>query len=135
MVCCACGKALSPGNSWRFGEGLYCWKHAPHNSLSSLWIASDNVQTLTQKFDTSLADLVNKERGDIYGHPADQFERVADLKLIISDCPDPVLREALDAIAVKISRLIQSPEHFDSWLDIAGYARCAVMILDKRKEE
>lgn len=111
------------------------WYCAIHVKSSSGKAFAGISRALTQQFDASLAGFVNKERGDVYGHPVDQFERAANLKLITSDCSDPVLREALDAIAVKISRLIQSPEHFDSWLDIAGYARCAVMILDKRKEE
>lgn len=32
-------------------------------------------------------------------------------------------------ICVKIARLIQSPDHLDSWVDIAGYARVAVMAM------
>jgi hypothetical protein len=36
-------------------------------------------------------------------------------------------------IADKMARLCHSPTHFDSWLDIAGYARTAVMMLDERE--
>lgn len=36
----------------------------------------------------------------------------------------PDQREALDHIAVKISRILNgNPDHFDSWHDIAGYAK------------
>jgi hypothetical protein len=30
-------------------------------------------------------------------------------------------------IALKISRLQQQPDHLDSYIDIVGYARCAVL--------
>jgi hypothetical protein len=30
-------------------------------------------------------------------------------------------------IALKISRLQQTPDHLDSYIDIVGYARCAVL--------
>ena len=35
-------------------------------------------------------------------------------------------------VAVKIARLIHSPEHFDSIVDIAGYAKTMALILDRR---
>jgi hypothetical protein len=89
----------------------------------------------TEKFDSALAGMVNKERGDVYGHPSINFARIQALKEVVEGCEDFELREALEAICVKIGRLIQTPSHFDSWLDIAGYARCAVMILDKRNEK
>ena len=34
----------------------------------------------------------------------------------------------------KVARLTNNPEHLDSWIDIAGYARCAVMIMDEREQ-
>ena len=37
-------------------------------------------------------------------------------------------------IAVKMSRLCNSPKHIDSIIDIAGYARTIAMILDKEEE-
>lgn len=37
-------------------------------------------------------------------------------------------------ICVKLARLIHSPDHVDSLVDIAGYARCACMIIDRAKE-
>jgi hypothetical protein len=95
----------------------------------------DRELSNTEKFDSALAGMVNKERADIYGHPQENFIRIQQLKDVVFECKDEVLREALDSICIKIARLIQSPSHFDSWLDIAGYARCAVMILDRRNEK
>lgn len=97
--------------------------------------AGVTIETLTSKFDAQIADLVNRERSAVYGHPQENFTRNAALRAIVAECLDPALRVTLQEICTKLSRLIQSPDHFDSWLDIAGYARCAVMILDKRNEK
>lgn len=74
---------------------------------------------------------VNDDRGSVYGHPSVDFERVARLKAVIAECKDPLARHALEMIAVKIARLVQTPDHLDSWIDIAGYARTGVMVTDR----
>jgi len=81
------------------------------------------VQTITQR------------RGAIYAPPQIDFDRAARMKAVIAECPDPLARHALEMIAVKIARLIQTPDHEDSWLDIAGYARCGVMVTDPKEQE
>jgi hypothetical protein len=88
--------------------------------------------SLAKAFDQRLAAMVLKERMADYGHPADNFALGELLATPLSACKDPELRYALRAIQVKVARLVHSPDHFDSWLDIAGYARCALMILDRR---
>lgn len=93
------------------------------------------ILSATEDFDKQLAGLVNAERRAIYGHPADNFRRIAAIDAIIAECPDPVVRVALSAIGTKLCRLVQTPDHLDSFIDIAGYARCGVMILDRRAEE
>jgi hypothetical protein len=67
---------------------------------------------------------LTEERGSVYGPPKIDFGRVARMKEVIAECKDPLARHALEMIAVKIARLIQSPDHVDSWRDIAGYAKC-----------
>ena len=88
--------------------------------------------SLTQKIDN--IGQVTKDRGSSYGHPADDFARVATFKAVLRDCPDAVLRHVLEMIAVKMARLIHTPDHADSWVDIAGYARTAAMVIDRRRE-
>jgi hypothetical protein len=73
---------------------------------------------------------VTDERGSVYGHPSIDFGRTARLKAVIAECQEPLARHALEMIAVKIARLIQTPDHVDSWIDIAGYARTGVMVTD-----
>lgn len=84
-----------------------------------------------QQFDAAVA-RVTQDRGSNYGHPADDFDRAARLKAVVAEIEDPLIRHAAEMICVKLARLIHTPEHLDSWIDIAGYARTAVMVIDER---
>jgi len=49
---------------------------------------------------------------------------------------DVTKREALDLIALKISRILTGdPEHRDNWVDIAGYATCVFEGMDKDEDK
>ena len=87
-----------------------------------------------ETFDAALRGAaLTTERGATYGHPLDNFRRIAALHEVIRECPDPEVRHALEQIAVKIARLVQTPMHVDSVVDIAGYARTIAMIYDERE--
>lgn len=82
--------------------------------------------------------LTNQDRQAVYGHPYDDFGTVAQLtKPILESNLEPRLKHALYMCQVKISRLLASPDHIDSVVDLAGYANTYAMILDKlpKKEE
>lgn len=87
-------------------------------------------ELLVDKMDAAGALIA--ERGRVYGHPQEDFERVATMTAPLADCQDAALRHVLYMIIVKICRLIVTPTHEDSWLDIVGYARTAAMVLDRR---
>jgi len=72
------------------------------------------------------------QRGEVYGHPEEDFRRVAAMTAPLYECQDEVLRHVLYMIIVKVCRLIVTPSHADSWLDIVGYARTAAMVIDRR---
>ena len=76
---------------------------------------------------------LTEDRGKIYGHPLDDFNRVAKMKEALADCPDPEVRHALEMIAVKLCRLVQTPDHQDSIDDIKGYAETINMIHEERQ--
>ena len=78
------------------------------------------------------AATITQDRGQDYGHPLDDFRRVAMIKAAVADCPDVEVRHALEMIGVKMARLCTSPDHLDSIVDIAGYARTIAMIVDER---
>lgn len=81
-------------------------------------------------------ELTSKDRQKIYGHPADDFAKVARMAApILESKIDPRLKHALYMVQVKIARLLNTPEHHDSIVDLAGYANTYAMILEKMKEE
>jgi len=42
-------------------------------------------------------------------------------------------KEALDMIALKLSRLLQNPNFEDHWMDLAGYASLGLELIEKPK--
>lgn len=95
--------------------------------------AGEEVTPLEQ-YDSAVA-TITEERGKDYGHPINHFGHASRLKDVVAECPDPHIRHALEMICVKMARLIESPEHLDSWVDISGYARTAVMCIDYKENE
>lgn len=87
---------------------------------------------LLEQFDAAYA-VVTTDRRDVYGDPLDTYRRVAALRTVVDECSDPQLREIIGMIATKLVRLVQTPDHLDSWVDVAGYARCGAMLLDGRQ--
>jgi hypothetical protein len=68
--------------------------------------------------------LVTGPRERAYAPPSRNFDLIARLQAVAEECPDPLARVALMNIAQKMARLIETPDHEDSWTDIAGYAAC-----------
>ena len=80
--------------------------------------------------------LVDGPREKHYGHPAEDFEAVTRAASSLGLFQGPVgvdfrLHHALYMVLVKIQRLVQTPDHHDSVVDIAGYARCYEKILER----
>lgn len=85
----------------------------------------------------STADsVVNGARADVYGGPEDSFQLIARLwepyltaKCISLDgaCIEPEDVAVMMGL-LKVARLAQSPDHEDSWVDLAGYAACGAEI-------
>lgn len=68
------------------------------------------------------ADLIDSDRNAIYGEPTVNMARIAALwteYMGATFTPADVV--ALMAL-VKLSRLSKTPNHRDSWVDLAGYA-------------
>jgi len=71
-------------------------------------------------------------RGESYGDPYEDFTRVTQAaKALGIDLLSGPLHHSLYMVLVKISRLVQTPTHHDSIVDIAGYARTYEMVLEK----
>jgi hypothetical protein len=81
------------------------------------------------------AGLVDGDRQDTYGHPADDFSRVTRAAAALGINPAVTagnsLHHALYMMLVKIARLVETPHHHDSIVDIAGYARTYEKVLER----
>ena len=88
------------------------------------------MTTKTEQFDAAIR-TTTQQRGEAYGSPLADFSRAALIKFAVSACPHDIVRHALEMIGVKMSRLCTTPDHMDSVVDIAGYARTIAMILDE----
>lgn len=64
------------------------------------------------------------DRGTSYGTPLENFSQIALLWSTILKCPVTPHQVALCNIAIKMARLLRTPDHVDSVVDIAGYAAC-----------
>jgi len=89
-------------------------------------------KTLIEKFDEAYG-TVTADRRELFGDPQDTYRRISTMRSIVDECPDPQIREILGMIVTKVARLVQTPDHLDSWVDVAGYSRCGVMLLDGRQ--
>ena len=82
-------------------------------------------------FDKRL-QVITTTRGEIYGPPLEDFERAQRMIVELASCEDPAIRHAMQMICVKLSRLVTTPDHLDSIIDIAGYARTMAMVISAR---
>ena len=92
----------------------------------------------TKQFDNAMHNgSITDDRGGIYGHPISCFTTISAIQSEIRacQCPSNVVEHALNMIAVKMTRLAISPDHIDSAIDIAGYARTICMIIDEQAKQ
>tara|TARA_R100000773_G_C4165797_1_gene81612 strand:+ start:108 stop:362 length:255 start_codon:yes stop_codon:yes gene_type:complete len=67
-------------------------------------------------------NLINGDRAKSYGNAYENHKRIADMWSVLLNKQISVSQVYQCMIAVKLSRLIETPEHTDSWIDIVGYA-------------
>lgn len=68
------------------------------------------------------AALVDGDRAGVYGPPEENLVRIAALWTVLFDRPFTAHEVAMAMAAVKLARLAVTPNHHDSWIDLAGYA-------------
>jgi hypothetical protein len=92
--------------------------------------APQKPESPLQQFDREVASITQR-RGETYGHPADDFAKAARLMAEFDHIEDKNVRHAIRMICVKLGRIATTPHHVDHYVDIAGYARTAVMCIDR----
>tara|TARA_R100000900_G_scaffold106010_1_gene82260 strand:+ start:181 stop:435 length:255 start_codon:yes stop_codon:yes gene_type:complete len=65
--------------------------------------------------------LINGDRAKEYGDAYENHKRIAEMWSVLLNKQITVSQVYQCMIAVKLSRLIETPEHIDSWIDICGY--------------
>lgn len=77
--------------------------------------------------------LVNGPRQNDYGHPLDDFTKTAQMWSAIFGVGVTAEQVALAMVCVKLSRLLNTPTHHDSQVDIAGYIQTYAMVVEERR--
>jgi len=81
----------------------------------------------------ALTQVTGKRTQD-YGTPENNFQTIADLwnVYLTSKYDYPSFLEPIDVALLmdllKTARLINSPDHADSWIDKAGYSACGAEV-------
>ena len=70
-------------------------------------------------------ELVDGDRDRVYGDPRSNHERIAAIWSVLLDTPVNAQQVAMCMAAVKMSRLVQTPNHLDSYVDAAAYMAIA----------
>lgn len=68
-------------------------------------------------------------RQQAYGHPRENFARTARLWAAYLDIPVTAMDVAQMMVLLKIARLMETPSHRDSWVDMAGYAATGARVM------
>ena len=66
--------------------------------------------------------MINGPRAKDYGDAHQNHERIAKMWSVLLERDVTVAQVYQCMIAVKLSRMIETPGHEDSWLDICGYS-------------
>lgn len=85
--------------------------------------------------------IVNTDRNSKYGEPENNFADIAAYwttylrKKLKTDMPLTAPDVAIMSALIKVSRLQNTPDHEDSWIDIAGYAACGVQCATETQDK
>ena len=92
------------------------------------------IMTKTESlFDEVITTI--QQRGSVYGHPYYNHKRIAGLWSAYLDFPITPHQAALCMALVKVSRLSETPDHYDSIKDFIAYGSVYKTVLDAVKDE
>lgn len=79
--------------------------------------------------------LAVEERGENYGGVRQNHERIAALWSVVFDQTVTPEQVVLAMTCLKVARLMETPSHEDSWVDIAGYGACGAEVATERGDD
>jgi hypothetical protein len=91
------------------------------------------MPTTTEKLFSEVISTIH-DRGAVYGHPAINHKRIADLWSAYLDYPVQPHQAALCMALVKIARLSETPSHEDSLKDLLAYVALSKTIYDAQTD-
>ena len=62
------------------------------------------------------------DRQDAYGSPAENLDRIAKIWSVLLQKEISISQVCQCMVALKLARLVNTPDHRDSWVDIVGYS-------------
>ena len=65
--------------------------------------------------------IINGARAKEYGDAHENHARIAQMWSVLLDKPVTIQQVYQCMVAVKLARLVVTPNHEDSWIDICGY--------------
>jgi len=65
--------------------------------------------------------IINGARAKEYGDAHENHARIAQMWSVLLDKPVTIQQVYQCMVAVKLARLVVTPDHEDSWVDICGY--------------
>jgi hypothetical protein len=77
---------------------------------------------------------VMQDRGAIYGHPKINQDRIARRLTNLLDFPIEDYQACLAMVEVKLSRIQESPNHIDSYIDACAYLALACELKTEENE-
>ena len=68
------------------------------------------------------------DRGENYGNVRENHQRIAALWSVVFDQRVTPEQVVLAMTCLKVARLMETPSHEDSWVDICGYGACGAEV-------
>lgn len=101
-------------------EAKGCLPDKEYNKM----IEQEEKETVRASVLNEANSIVNGARANTYGGPEDSFNTIAALWSAYTSRPYTASDVAVMLALLKVARLKNSPDHRDSWVDLAGYAAC-----------
>lgn len=80
-------------------------------------------------------ELTTGDRNKSYGDPYDTHQRIANFWKEILGCEVTASQVALCMVGVKLARLVETPNHLDSFVDGAAYMAIAGEVYKEKNDE